>query len=334
MQLLECIPNLSEGRDPQIISQFAEAIKSVEGVKLLHTDTGMAAHRTVFTFVGQPEAVTEAAFRLYQKSVELIDMGQHTGTHPRQAAVDVCPLVPLRRMGMNDCINLAYRLGHRVGEELGIPGYFYGFAASQPEKMNLAYLRRGGYEALPKKFETLPPDFGKAENWQRSGATVIGCRKLLIAYNVNLNTRDVKVARQIAENLRESGKTSFNERGEKTQVRGRLKSVKGLGWYIDDFKKAQVSYNLTDTDQAGMLDVFLATREEAAKLGFSVTGSELVGLAPLSEFIKAGRYFLKDEQAGEKEAVDAAIRFLGLDELKPFEAEKKVLDLLLQEVGF
>jgi len=328
--LLECVPNVSEGRNQSKIDELAQSIRQVEGVKLLHIDSGIAANRTVFTFAGKPEAVTEAAFQLYRKAWELIDMSKHTGTHPRQGAVDVCPLIPLKGLSMQQAAELSYKLGERLGRELGIPGYYYEYSAKNPDHKNLAVLRKGEYESLPEKFVTRPPDFGKTDDvtWKRSGTTVLGARKLLIAYNVNLNTKDVDIARQIAENVRESGKIVQGKDGNKARIRGKLKSVKGLGWYIEDFQKAQVSYNLTDIEQAGLLDVFLATQTEAEALGFKVTGSELVGLCPISEFYKAGKYF-SPIKTNNTSLVNAAIKGLVLNDLKPFNPKQKILEFLL-----
>lgn len=330
MKILECVPNISEGREPYIIEAIAQSIRSVEGVKLLHVDIGLAANRTVYTFAGEPEAVLEAAFQMYLKAYELIDMSKHQGTHPRQGAVDVCPFIPLKGLTMNEVIDFTIRLALRLEEAINIPGYYYEYSAVQPERMNLAYLRKGQYESLPEKFNTFPPGFGDQKNWERFGVTVIGARRLLIAYNVNLNTKDVAIAKKIAANVRESGKWEVAESGERTKVFGKLKSVKGLGWYIEDFQKAQVSYNLTDINEAGMLDVFLATKEEAEKFGVKVTGSELVGLAPISEFHKAAQHFIPSHSFGDDEAIAEAIKVLGLDELKPFDPDQKIIERLIE----
>ncbi len=330
-KLLECIPNASEGCNPKKIEEMAHAINKVNGVKLLHTDSGQAANRTVFTFAGKPEAVIEAAFELYRKAGELIDMSQHSGTHPRQGAVDVCPLVPLKGVTMEEVVDLTYRLGERIGGELGIPGYYYEYSAKDPQRKNLAALRKGEYESLPEKFNVFPPDFGKTDEviWKKSGVTVLGARKLLIAYNVNLNTREIAIARKIAARVRESGKLITQADGSKIRIRGKLQAVKGLGWYIEDFQKAQVSYNLTDVAQAGMLDVFLATQTEAERLGFEVTGSELIGLAPLSEFLKVGQYFYPAE-IKEPVLIKAAVKGLGLAELGVFDPHQKIIEYTLE----
>ncbi|WP_417589773.1 glutamate formimidoyltransferase [Owenweeksia hongkongensis] len=329
MQILECVPNISEGRDANIIEAIAQCIRSVKGVKLLHIDSGLAANRTVYTFAGRPEAVMEAAFQMYLKAYELIDMSKHLGTHPRQGVVDVCPFIPLQGITMNEVIDYTVRLALKLEEAINIPGYYYEYSAVHPVRVNLAFLRKGQYESLPAKFDTLPPDFGDPQNWERFGVTVMGARRLLIAYNVNLNTKDVSIAKKIASNVRESGKWEIAESGERSKVFGKLKSVKGLGWYIEDFQKAQVSYNLTDITEAGMLDVFLATQEEAEKLGVEVTGSELVGLAPISEFHKAAQRSHSGQTFTDDEAITEAIKFLGLDELKPFDPNQKIIERLI-----
>ena len=329
MKILECVPNISEGRDAAIIEAIAESIRPVKGVKLLHIDSGLAANRTVYTFAGEPEAVMEAAFEMYLKAYELIDMSLHTGTHPRQGAVDVCPFIPLQGMEMSEVVELVKALTTRLEKKINIPGYYYEYSARTPERTNLAVLRKGQYEALPAKFDTLPPDFGDPQNWKRFGVTVIGARRLLIAYNVNLNTKDVAIAKKIAANVRESGKWEIGSNGERSKVMGKLKSVKGLGWYIEDFQKAQVSYNLTDINEAGMLDVFLATQEEAEKLNLKVTGSELVGLAPMSEFHKTAQHAHPGQTFTDDEAITEAIKVLGLDELKPFDPDQKIIERLV-----
>ncbi len=325
MKLLECIPNVSEGRDEFIINAIVESIQSVTGIRLLHTDVGHAANRTVFTFVGEPEDVLEAAFRMYQKCVELIDMSQHTGTHPRQGVVDVCPFVPLVETPMLEAIDIASRLALRLEEELDLPGYYYGYNATWPERVSLFYLRKGEYEALPAKLEQLPLDFGNPANWKKSGVTVIGARNLLVAYNINLATNEVAIARKIAGIVRQSGTIKLSSTGERLNTPGRLAGVKAIGWYIKDFDKVQVSCNLTDLSLCSMLEVYLAVKEEAEKLGTTVTGSELIGLAPISEFEKAAAYF----EPGSHDPVKAAIKGLGLDEIKAFDPDKKIIEKLL-----
>jgi len=327
MKLLECVSNLSEGRDERKMQLFADAIRSVKGVGLLHQDSGYAANRTVYTFAGDPESVIEAAYRLYSLAWNEIYMPLHQGTHPRQGAVDVCPLVPLQDMDLSEAKEWASLLAARIEKELGTPGYFYEANATAPERSNLAVLRKGEYEALPDKFHLLPPDFGDPNQWKRNGVTVLGARKLLIAYNVNLDTQDVSTAKAIAARVRESGQLKTGADGKKIREHGALKAVKGIGWYIEDFKKVQVSYNLTDLSVNGMLEVFLRTRQEAEKAGCTVSGSELIGLAPLSEFEKVQHYLQSIHQA---DSLMDAIQFLGLHELSPFDPEKKIIDLLMQ----
>ncbi len=325
MKLLECIPNISEGKDKAIINAVANAISSTEGVKLLHTDSGYAANRTVFTFVGEPEAVLKAAFELYKKAMELIDMRQHTGTHPRQGAVDVCPFVPLQGTPMLEAIAIASRLAFMLENELNIPGYYYGFNATWPDHTNLSFLRKGEYESLPAKFKEMPIDFGNADNWQKSGVTVIGARNLLVAYNINLSTQDVAVAKKIAGIIRQSGTIRLSSTGERLGTAGKLAGVRAIGWYIKDFDRVQVSCNLTDLSLSSMLDVFLAVKEEAEKLGTTVTGSELIGLAPISEFEKAAAYF----EPNSSDPIKTAVKSFGLDEIKPFDPNQKIIEKLL-----
>lgn len=322
MQLLECVPNVSEGRDQSTINTLTTSISDVEGVTLLNVDSGYAANRTVFTFAGDPEAILKAAFALYRKSTQLIDMSKHHGTHPRQGVVDVCPLIPLEGMTMNDAIDIGSRLAFLVESELNIPGYFYGFNAAWPDRTDLSTLRAGQYESLPEKFKKLAPDFGDSQNWSKSGITTIGARNLLVAYNINLSTKDLSVAKRIAGIIRESG---YINPETNTRTSGQLESVKAIGWYIKDFDKVQVSCNLTMLNKAGMLDVFLAIQKEAEKLNISVTGSELIGLAPISEFQKAAKYF----DAHATDPIRAAIKGLGLSDISPFDPSKKVIESLL-----
>ncbi len=327
MKLLECVPNVSEGRDKLKISLLAGAIESVENVKLLHQDTGYAANRTVFTFAGPPHAVIQAAFELYKVAWKLVSMPDHQGTHPRQGAVDVCPLVPLQGMTIEEAKPYATQLAALLDKELGIPGYFYEFSATSSARSNLALLRKGEFEALPGKLDRLPPDFGNAQLWQANGVTVLGVRKLLVAYNVNLNTDDVSLAQNIARKVRGSGYVFKDPEGIKQRQSGKLRSVKGIGWYIADFDKVQVSYNLTDLDVNGILDVFLHTQKEADKQGCRVTGSELVGLAPLSEFMKVQKYLSKMDLPN---TLNDAIQYLGLHEISSFEPKQKIIEYLLE----
>lgn len=329
MPLLECVPNVSEGQRPEIIKKLANSIRSVGEVKLLHQDIGFAANRTVFTFVGPPEAVMEAAFQLYRSCDELLDMSTQNGTHPRQGAIDVCPFIPLEGISSEAAQECALNLAIRIGKEIGTPIYLYEQNASSSKRKNLAYLRKGEYESLPEKFKSIPIDHGDVSNWSRCGVSTIGVRKVLIAFNINLDTEEVKKAKKIAELVRESGMVVVDSYGDRERIPGRFKSVKALGWYIKDFDKVQVSYNLTDIDKAGILDVFIATKEEAQKLNCNVTGSELVGLIPVSELSKAGVYFNGGIPASEASLIKSAIHGLGLSEIEAFMEKKKVIEYLI-----
>ncbi len=347
-KIVECVPNFSEGRNQEVINKIADAIRSVEGVVLLDVDPGQATNRTVYTFVGEPEAVKEAAFRAIKTAAELIDMRQHQGEHPRMGAADVVPFVPVSGVTMEDCVRLAEELGKRVGEELGIPVYLYEYAARSEERRSLANIREGEYEALPKKLQDpkWKPDFGPAEFNERvakTGATVIGAREFLIAYNVNLNTRDKKLAHEIALNIREkgrykrdaNGKIVRDERGNKVRVPGKLKAVRAIGWYIDEYGQAQVSINLVNYKITPLHRVFEACVEEAQKLGLRVTGSEIVGLVPKEAILQAGRYFLKKQgrstAVSEEELIHIADLSLGLSQLYPFKPDEKIIELRLEK---
>ncbi len=347
-KIVECVPNFSEGRNEEVINKIAEAIKSVEGVVLLDVDPGQATNRTVYTFVGEPEAVKEAAFRAIKTASELIDMRQHSGEHPRIGAADVVPFVPVSGVTMEDCVRLAEELGKRVGEELGIPVYLYEYAARSEERRSLANIREGEYEALPEKLKDpkWKPDFGPSEfndKVARTGATVIGAREFLIAYNVNLNTREKKLAHEIALNIREkgrfkrdaNGKIVRDEKGNKVRVPGKLKAVRAIGWYIDEYEQAQVSINLVNYKITPLHRVFEACEEEAQKLGLRVTGSEIVGLVPKEALLQAGRHFLKKQgrstAVAEEELIHIADLSLGLSQLYPFKPEEKVIELRLEK---
>ncbi len=340
MKLIECVPNFSEGRDRTVIDAIAAEIAATPGALLLDVDPGAATNRTVVTFIGGPEAVEEAAFRAIRKASELIDMSRHTGEHPRIGATDVCPFVPVQGATMDDCVALAKRLGKRVGGELGIPVYLYEAAASRPDRISLADVRKGEYEALPERMKdsAFHPDFGPAIFNPRSGATVIGAREFLIAYNVNLNTRDKKLANAVAQEIREAGKPKRGSDGKiqkdgsgnTVQLPGRFKNCRAVGWYIPEFGRAQVSINLTNYKTTPVHEVFDACCEEAAKLGLRVTGSELVGLIPREAILAAGDHYLarQGKTAGvpEKERVHGAVLSLGLAELTPFDPAHKVIE--------
>jgi glutamate formiminotransferase / formiminotetrahydrofolate cyclodeaminase len=325
--LLECVPNFSEGRNPVLIETIAASIRRVEGVNLLHVDPGFDANRTVMTFVGAPDAVVEAAFQGIKTAAQVIDMRQHLGAHPRIGATDVCPLIPINGLSMADVVNLAQQLGQRVGTELNIPVYLYEYAATAPHRRNLANIRQGEYEGLATKIVQPEwyPDYGPTEGPFPAGATVLGARKFLIAYNVNLNTKDPKVAQRIAEKVRESGYVQRDEQGHKQRFPGRCPGVKAIGWYMPAYGKAQVSMNITDLDQTPLHLAFEACREEAQQLGVEVTGSELIGLAPLRVFLEAGQYFTPYETDPDR-LIEATITHLGLRELGGFERGQRILE--------
>ena len=340
MKLIECVPNFSDGRNPDVIEAITAEIRNTEGAVLLDVDPGAATNRTVVTMIGTPEAVEEAAFRAIRKASELIDMTGHTGEHPRMGATDVCPFVPVQGATMEDCVEVARKLGKRVGDELGIPVYLYENAASRPERNSLADVRQGEYEALPAKLkkDEFKPDYGPAEFNARAGATAIGAREFLIAYNINLNTRDKGLAKKIALEIREKGKLKRDgagkivrdEDGKRIWVPGRFKNVRGVGWYIEEFGRAQLSFNLTNYKVSPVHEVFDACREEAAKLGLRVTGSELVGLIPLDAALAAGDHYLrlqgKTRGVSVKERIHTAVLSLGLDEISEFDADEKIVE--------
>ncbi|MDF1595387.1 MAG: glutamate formimidoyltransferase [Acidimicrobiia bacterium] len=334
MKLIECVPNFSEGRDRTVIGEITDAVGRVEGVRLLDVDPGAATNRTVVTFVGPPEAVERAAFSAIKRASELIDMRTHHGEHPRMGATDVCPFVPLEGASMGDCIEIARRLGERVGRELAIPVFLYEHAAPEGRR-SLADVRRGEYEGLQHRAQT--PDFGPTYN-ASAGATAIGARQFLIAYNVNLNTKDRRLAHRIAQAVRELGTPQRNEdgtvqkdaNGQTVFEPGRFKEVKGVGWYIDEYRRAQVSLNLTDFSESPLHLVFDACREEAAKLGLRVTGSELIGLVPRRALLAAGDHYLTAQGATtgapEAERIQTAVLSLGLNELAPFDPNTKIIE--------
>lgn len=344
-QIVECVPNFSEGRDLAVIKQITDEIEKIDGAKLLDVDPGADTNRTVVTLVGSPDAAVEAAFQAIKKASELIDMRQHSGAHPRMGATDVCPFIPVANMTMEDCAALARRLGKRVGEELGIPVYLYEFAASREDRRNLADIRAGEYEALPEKMKDpdFAPDFGPAQFNAQSGATVIGARKFLIAYNVNLNTQNRKMASDIALDIREKGRAKRDAAGKiirdadgkMVKVPGMLKAVKAVGWYIDEYKMAQISMNLVDFDVTPLHKAFDEVCEQATRRGLRVTGSELVGLVPLSAMLEAGKHYLKKQgnstAVSEKELVRLAIQSMGLSEISPFDPEEKIIEYQLRD---
>ncbi len=343
-QLIECVPNFSEGRDMSIIKQITDEIESVEGVLLLNVDPGKATNRTVVTFVGEPQAVVQAAFLAIKKASEVIDMRQHKGEHPRMGATDVCPLIPIAHISMEETADWARRLGEMVGAPLSIPVFLYESAASKPERQNLATIRAGEYEGLAEKLKKpeWQPDFGLAVFNAKAGGTVIGARDFLVAYNVNLNTTSVRRANSVAFDVREQGrvvtdekgKTVLDEKGEPKREAGMCKSVKGIGWFIEEYGIAQVSMNLTNINETPLHIAFEACCQSAEKRGMRVTGSELVGLVPKRVLIEAGQYFLKKQKrsagVSEEELIKIAVKTFGLDELTPFDPQKQVIEYLLE----
>ena len=347
LKLVECVPNFSEGRDMAKIDQITGEISSTEGVTLLDVDPGKDTNRTVVTLVGTPDGVVEAAFRAIAKAAEVIDMAQHSGAHARMGATDVCPFVPVSGVTVEDCIDLAKKLGKRVGEELRIPVYLYEHAATKPERKNLATVRAGEYEGLEEKLKDpkWQPDFGPAEFRPDAGATVIGVREFLIAYNINLNTRDTGIAKDIAFTIREKGRVKRDsnrkivrdENGTALRVPGRFKECKAVGWYMEDFGRAQISINFTNYKVTPPHLVVDECTKLAEELGAKVTGSELVGLIPLEAMLQAGRHYLKKQGkttgVPEAELIHIAILSLGLNDLYPFEKDKKIIEYRVRSQG-
>ena len=352
-QIIECVPNISEGRDANKIRIISSIVEEIDGVKLLNVDAGKATNRTVITFVGEPQQVIDAAFLLIKKTKELIDMSKHSGEHPRMGATDVCPLVPISNISMKECIKWAHKLGKRVGEELDIPVYHYEAAAKEDKRKNLANCRKGEYEGLSKKLihPDWKPDFGPAKfnkSVVKTGATAISARDFLVAYNINLNTTSTRRANAVAFDIREagrikreggkiSGKIIKDKDGNPLKTPGLFKYVKGIGWYIEEYGIAQISYNLTNINVSPLHKVFNKTCERAIKRGMRVTGSELVGLVPKKVLIDAGKYFLKKQQRStgihEKEIIKIAIKSLGLDELAPFNPKERVIEYMLDSIN-
>ncbi len=346
--LIECVPNFSEGVDLGIIKQITDQIELVDGVMLLDVDPGKATNRTVVTFVGQPDAVIEAAFMAIKKASELIDMGKHKGEHPRMGATDVCPLIPVSGITMEETVLYAQKLGKRVGEELEIPVYLY--ESAQPNKLrnNLSVIRAGEYEGYFDKIK-LPewkPDFGPAKFNAKCGATVIGARDFLIAYNVNLNTKSVRLANSVAFDVREAGrvkregdkvtgKVLKDADGNDIRIPGTLKAVKAIGWFIEEYNVAQISMNLTNYKTTSVHQAFDEVCRSAQSRGIRVTGSELVGLIPLSAMLDAGKHYLQKQNrsigVSERELIHIAVKSLGLDELAPFDPEKKIIEYKLRK---
>src|SRR5450755_949535 len=346
-KIIECVPNFSEGRDLDVIRQITNAIESVGGISLLNVDPGASTNRTVVTFAGAPEAAVEAAFRGIQKAAELIDMRKHKGAHPRMGATDVCPFTPVSNVSWEEAIACAHQLGLRVGEELKIPVFLYERAAKDQSRSNLSIIRSGEYEGFFEKMKEAAwkPDFGPSVFSEKSGATVIGAREFLVAYNLNLNTKAVRRATSVAFDVRENGRVKTDDgtprgkpvldaNGEPVRVPGLLKHVKAIGWYVEEYGIAQVSMNLTNIEETPLHVAFDACVESAAKRGLRVTGSEVVGMLPKKCLVEAGKYFLRKQQwsegASEEELIEIAIRSMGLNELKPFDPKERIIELKME----
>lgn len=350
-QIIECVPNISEGRDPQKIKAITDVVETVEGVMLLNVDPGKATNRTVITFAGEPDAVIEAAFLLVKKASETIDMSKHKGEHPRFGATDVCPLVPIANITMEETIAYAHKLGERIGTELEIPTYFYENAAKKENRKNLATVRKGEYEGLKEKLSNpdWKPDYGSAEynsKVERTGAIAVSARDFLVAYNINLNTTSTRRANAIAFDIRErgrvkregnplTGKIVKDENGNPVSEPGLLKCVKGIGWFIEEYGVAQISYNLTNISVTSIHEAFDKTCERALARGLRVTGSELIGLVPKQALIDAGKFFLTKQERShgihEEEIIKIAVKSLGLDELAPFNVRERVIEYILED---
>ncbi|MBN2829252.1 MAG: glutamate formimidoyltransferase, partial [Candidatus Cloacimonetes bacterium] len=347
MKIVECVPNFSEGRDEAVLAKISEAIKAVDGAVLLDVDPGADTNRTVFTIVGEPAAVSEAAFQAIKRASEIIDMRKHHGEHPRMGATDVCPFIPVSGMTMDECVDLSKALGERVGKELDIPVYLYEYSASKPEWKNLAEVRKGEYEGLADRVgkPEWKPDYGPHTFNAKSGATAICAREFLIAYNINLNTRDKKKAHELALMIREAGrpakddngKTLKDEEGNAVKIPGLFTYCKAVGWYIDAYNRAQISINLTNYKVTPPHIVLEKVRELAAEMNILVTGSELVGLIPKDAIIMAGKYYLNKlgESAGipERMIIETAVQSMGLEDLGKIDIDKKVIEYAIKQEG-
>jgi glutamate formiminotransferase/formiminotetrahydrofolate cyclodeaminase len=350
-KLVECVPNISEGNDLEIIDKIVETVDKYPGVKLLNVDPGKATNRTVITFVGDANVIVDAAFTLIAKAKELIDMRFHSGEHPRMGAVDVCPLIPISGITMDETVKLAHNLSKRVGNELSIPVYCYEYAAKEEKRKNLANCRSGEYEGIENKFndKSWKPDYGPYklnEEVMKSGATAISARDFLVAYNVNLNTTSTRRANSVAFDLREAGrlkrvggkitgKIIKDKNDDPVRTPGYFKNLKGIGWFIDEYGVAQISYNITNINTTPLHEVFDKTCERAQARGMRVTGSELIGLVPKKVLLDAGRYYLAKQNRSkaipENEIIHIAVKSLGLDELNPFDPEKRVIEYMIDD---
>src|SRR5688572_7484600 len=349
-KVIECVPNFSEGRDLDVIRQITAAIESVDGIALLNVDPGASTNRTVVTFAGSPAAAVDAALCRIQKAAELTDMRKQKGAHLRMGATDVCPFIPVSNVSWEEAIECANELGKRVGEELKVPVYLYEKAAKDPSRSNLSIIRAGEYEGFFEKIKepAWKPDFGPAVFHEKAGATVIGAREFLVAYNVNLNTKSVRRANSVAFDVREngriktedgtpSGKKVLDAKGEPVRVPGMLKHVKAIGWFVEEYGMAQVSMNLTNLEETPLHAAFDACNESASKRGLRVTGSEVVGMLPKKCLVEAGKYFLRkqkwSEGVAEEELIDIAVRSMGLSELKPFDAKEKIIEFKMENAA-
>ena len=344
-KIVECVPNFSEGKDKSVINAISAAVESVDGVKLLDVDPGADFNRTVYTFVGEPDSVIEAAFRAAKVGVALIDMTKHKGEHARMGALDVCPFIPIKDVTDDDCIKLSKKFGERMAKEIGVPVFLYAKSAAKPERVRLPDIRKGEYEALEEKFKdpSFKPDYGKPVFVPKSGATATGCRDILLAYNINLNTNDKSIASKISGKIRTSGVIKKDKDGNKIigpdgkpeRIPGRFKGVQAGGMMYDE-NIAQVSMNLLNYREVNLHDVFGAVQEEAGKLGAKATGSEIVGLVPKESLILAGKFYSKKDGlkiSDEEELVGLSIDKLGLSELYPFKPEEKVIEYMVEETG-
>lgn len=335
MPIIACVPNISEGRDKKVIKAIVKAVEQTPGVKVLGVDCGYDVNRTVITFVGQPEAVGNGAYNCIKKSAELIDMSKHHGKHIRLGCVDVCPFIPIDKANIDDCVEIATDLGARIGSDFGIPVYLYGYAASNRTRQDLAYLRSGEYEHLAIKLQNTPPDFGTSvysEEVKKSGAVCIGARNVLIAYNINLDTKDVEKAKEIAAVIRESGLTRSGG------ANGMLKAVKAIGWYIEEYGKCQVSINLEDYKRTPLYLVYETCVAEAKKRGIEVTGSEIIGFVPRDVMMDTAKYYLNRQGRitlgmSIREIMNVVTKNLGLDDLGPFNPDEHVLELKLKSMN-
>ena len=345
MKLIECVPNISEGRNVEIINQVVDTVKNDKNVHLLDVDSGFDTNRTVITFIGEPHHVINAAFNLIKRSSKLIDMSKHQGEHPRMGATDVCPLIPVRNITIKECVKLSKELAKKVSSNLNIPTYLYEYSAINNERQNLANIRKGEYEGMFEKIKLKEwkPDYGSPSNNIKSGVTAIGAREFLIAYNINLNTYDKKIATDIALDIREAGRAKRDKNGKILRDKngkilkkpGKLKFCKAVGWYIDEYNQAQVSINLTNYKKTSIHKTFEEVRMQARKRGIRVTGSEIVGLVPLTGLISSGKYYLRKQNRStalpEEDIINIAIKSLGLSDIETFNIGDKIIDYRIKD---